>query len=94
MGNSSGQPAAAVLLIGSQEAPHSPTSFGGALHIEPLLAAAPITLPGNGLIYQFFAPNMPGLFCDFCIQLQTVQTDNGATHRLAFSRALELVLGR
>jgi hypothetical protein len=94
IGNSSDTLAPAFLLIGSQEAMQPPTGYGGTLHLEPLLAAPALTIPPAGFTYPLAVPAMPGLFCDFCLQLQTVQLDGGATHGIAFSRCLELVFGR
>jgi hypothetical protein len=92
--NSSGvSNALAVLAVGAAEAADA-TKFGGLLVVDTLTFVQLPPLPTSGLSVPLWVPNVPDLYCDFCLYLQTVQVDSGATHGLAFSKGLNLVYGR
>jgi hypothetical protein len=90
VGNGSGQATAAVLLVGPSRA-RIATPLGGDLLVDAA-AAIPITLEARGSAFAMGAPR------DFArgqtLEVQVLTVDAGATHGVAFSKGLEIRLGR
>lgn len=92
IGNSSGVPAFAALLVDLEPA-NLPTQFGGTLAVAPFLPYVPMVLPAGGDTLSATIANDPGLI-GMNIYCQTVQFDPGALFNFAFSRGLRLSIGQ
>lgn len=90
VGNVSGQPAAAVLAVGSAPASLA-TPAGGSLLVVPDWLAD-LSLPVGGLSWALSMPADPAL-CGTTIFAQAAHLDPAASHGLAFSPGLEVHLG-
>lgn len=89
-GNSSGASSTAALLAGF--APDNlATPFGGALLVQ-VAASFTIPVPALGARVPLSIPATSSL-CGVSVFFQSAQIDGGATHGIAFSPGLELVLG-
>lgn len=90
VGNGSGAATAAVLLLGAERA-RIATPLGGDLLVDAA-AAIPITLEARSSAFAMGAPR------DFAggqtLEVQVLTVDAGATHGVAFSKGLEIRLGR
>lgn len=91
VGSSSTTPTTGALLMGfaplSQQTP-----FGGTLLVQ---AIADVTLPGlppGGTTVPLAVPSDP-MLCGQSVFFQSLVLDGGASHAIAFSAGLELVLG-
>lgn len=89
-GNSSGQSSTAALLAGF--APDNlATPFGGALLVQVVASfTIPVSIAGARVPLSIPLSNA---LCGVPVYFQCVQIDGGASHGLAFSPGLELVLG-
>jgi hypothetical protein len=90
VGNSLGTQTTAALFAGIAAA-SQPTPFGGTLLVQ-ILADFTLTLPAAGARVPQPIPNDPRL-CGRSVFFQSAQLDAGASHGIAFSPGLELVLG-
>lgn len=90
VGNSAGAPTPGVLLLGTARA-NSPTPFGGTLLVQFVVQLG-LTLPSSGLVVPFAMPDLPSL-CNTPLTLQAAIADPGASHGIAFTPGLELVIG-
>lgn len=89
VGNSAGTATAGVLVLGTARA-SLPTPFGGTLLVQPATQAV-LALPAAGLTLPLAIPNVPGL-CGATVDLQAAMADAAASHGVAFSPGLELVV--
>lgn len=90
IGNSSGAPAFAVLLIGTAAA-SIPTLLGGDLLVDSPFVI-PLTLGAGGETQDFSVPYLDTL-CGVRGYLQAIESDPGAAKGFAFTPGLELILG-
>lgn len=90
LGNSSGANSTSALLAGL--APDNlATPFGGAILVQ-IASSFTVPLPSAGARVTLAIPSSTAL-CGASVYFQSVQLDSAATHSLAFSAGLELVLG-
>lgn len=90
VGNSSGVATLGVLLIGGPD--NLATTWDGTLLVQPSVVL-PLSLDASqGATVPLPIPDDP-LLCGFGVACQTLVADPGATHELAFSRALGLIVG-
>ncbi len=92
VGSSTTTPTPALLLIGLQPANVKPTNTGTLL-VDPAGILPILTLSGNGLRVPLAIPNDQFL-CGVGIALQSLVADPAAKGGFAFSRGLQLSLGR
>lgn len=90
VGNSTAATVPALLLVGTARA-SLPTPFGGTLLVQ-IAVQLPLTVPAAGAVVPLALPDLPSLCGDF-FDLQAVLADPGASHGVAFTRGLELVVG-
>ncbi len=90
LGNSLGAGTLGALLFGFGRA-SVPTPFGGTALVQPL-ASVTLPLPAGGAQVPFAIP-ASGSFLGVAVDAQGVLLDAGASHGIAFSAGLELVLG-
>jgi hypothetical protein len=89
--NSSSAATAGLLFIGFAQA-SIPTSAGGTILVAPPWILTLLPLPVGGLDLTATMPiNL--LLSGFEIDLQCLESDSGASHKLSFTPGLELVLG-
>jgi hypothetical protein len=89
MGSSSRTQALACLMVGTR-AVDLQTRFGGKILVDDLILESGFLLPANGRTLVWFVPS---IYCGATFYAQLVQVDAAASHGIAFSRGLELVLG-
>jgi hypothetical protein len=90
LGNSAGKSAAALVLIGLQEAT-IPTTKGGDLLLVPSYTV-PVVLPLFGLKLSGSIPNDINL-AGVEVDVQALEVDSGAAKGLSFTAGLKLILG-
>jgi hypothetical protein len=90
LGSSSGLTSAGAIFFGVQTA-NAPTPWGGTAHVVPLTSVG-LAVPGIGGAIAFPIPANP-LLCGFELYAQGIVLDNAASHGLAFTPGLRLVLG-
>lgn len=88
--NTSGGPSVGAFLYGFRAASQA-TPFGGTLLVD-LIEADTVSVPGATGTTMLTVPNNPAI-CGFSLFSQFVVGDAGASHGIAFSPGLELVLG-
>lgn len=91
LGNSAPGAAPTTVFLSATFQP-VPTGFGGTLYASPALLAAPLLLPAGGLAIPFTVPCDPALW-GAALYLQQLVADAGAPKGVAFSQALEVVIG-
>ncbi|MEW6745198.1 MAG: calcium-binding protein [Planctomycetota bacterium] len=90
LGNSRGEPTAALLLLGMEEA-SVPTPWGGTVLVLPRLAI-PLPVPAYGLVERLRLSCSRAL-CAERVRMQVLEMDPGAQGGVSFSAGLELVPG-
>ncbi|MBK8100101.1 MAG: hypothetical protein IPK26_23615 [Planctomycetes bacterium] len=90
VGNPAGVATLGAVFFGVQRA-NLPTPFGGTALLV-VSANVSLAVPVGGAQLALTIPSST-VFCGVVVQLQAVVVDTGASHGLAFSRGLELVLG-
>ena len=88
IGNSLGTPTLAALVLGSARAT-APTPFGGMLLVAPAVVL-PVALSVTG---ELLPLPLHTQLCGQMLNLQAVELDLGASHGVAFSAGLELMIG-
>ena len=89
-GNSLGSPTAGLLLVGTARA-SIPTSAGGTILVDFALLQ-PLALGAAGLSIPATIPR-DSEWCGLTIDLQLLEADPGAPHKISFTPGLELVVG-
>jgi hypothetical protein len=89
MGNSSGTSALACLMVVTRSADVQ-TRFGGKLLVEDLILESAFILPPSGRTLTWCVPST---HCGISLFAQMVQVDAAASHGVAFSRGLQLMIG-
>jgi hypothetical protein len=90
VGNSAGIDTIGRILAGPRSPPQL-MPFGGSLLVDVRWASL-VSIPAGGLTIPVAVPCDAAL-CGVTFALQTLQQDPGASHGVAFSPGLELVLG-
>lgn len=88
--NSRGAATTGILFVGFSRL-NLVTSAGGTLLVAPLLTV-PISIPAGGAQLSGSLPDDPALL-GFVVDLQVLESDPGAAHRLSFTEGLELLIG-
>jgi len=89
--NSLGAATAGLLLIGLQRA-SIVTGAGGTILVDVVLGQ-PIAIGAGGLSLPAVVPRDDAL-CGIAVDLQALELDPGAQHRISFTPGLELVIGQ
>lgn len=91
IGNSGAGATQGALFAGFQRQ-SLPTPFGGTLLVQ-IVADVTIAIPASGASVVLPIPPDPAA-CGLLVDFQAVMIDGGASHGIAFTRGLELELGR
>jgi hypothetical protein len=88
--NSRGAATTGLVIVGFSRL-NVPTSAGGTLLVAPF-EIVPISIPATGVLLSGSLPNDPALI-GVVVDLQVLEFDPGAGHRLSFTPGLELLIG-
>ena len=88
--NSRGVATTGLVIVGFTQL-NVPTSAGGTLLVAPF-EILPIAVPATGTLLSGAIPNDSGLL-GVVVDLQVLELDPGAAHKLSFTPGLELLIG-